>query len=66
MNTSEFARNSEHWLSIDGYSNYEVSWYGRVRNATTDRIMKPGLGGNGYLIINLMRLGGEKPLGGIN
>jgi hypothetical protein len=37
--------NREHWMSIDGYDNYEVSDYGRVRNITTERILKPGKSG---------------------
>jgi hypothetical protein len=34
------ARWEELWLPIRGYSNYEVSSQGRVRNLKTSRIMK--------------------------
>ena len=40
INTENLDKNCEHWASIDGYVNYEVSWFGRVRNATTGRILK--------------------------
>jgi hypothetical protein len=40
--------NREHWLAVDGYDNYEISDYGRVRNITTKRILKPGKYGKGY------------------
>jgi len=35
------ANNIEHWALIDGYDNYEVSSFGRVRNNNTNKIM-PG------------------------
>ena len=34
------ATNREIWRSMDGYANYEVSCFGRVRNAATERILK--------------------------
>ena len=52
-----FPTNSEIWKSIDCYKNYEVSWFGRVRNARTGRILKGGLNGGGYLHVNLSRNG---------
>ena len=55
MDTENLATNRENWRSIDGFSNYEVSWCGRVRNATTDRILKGGTGSNGYQIVVLCR-----------
>ena len=53
--TNMFPSNSEFWLSIDGYLNYEVSWFGRVRNATTGRILKPTENRGGYLYVNLSK-----------
>ena len=35
------ADNIENWLLIDGYDNYEVSSFGRVRNNRSSRILKP-------------------------
>ncbi len=55
-----FPTNSAIWKSIDGYSSYEVSWYGRVRNATTDKILKGGLSGPGYLTAGLHNNGEGK------
>ena len=56
VNTNELPKNSEHWASIDGYLNYEVSWFGRVRNATTGRIFKGGLT-KGYRTVCLSKEG---------
>ena len=58
--TSEFPTNREIWKSIDGYRNYEVSWFGRVRNARTGRILKHILAYNGYFIVNLYKAGKMK------
>ena len=55
MNTENLATNRENWKSIDGYSNYEVSWWGRVRNSKTGRILKSGDNGYGYLIVRLSK-----------
>ncbi len=60
MNTQEFPNNSEHWISIDGYTIYEVSWFGRVRNAETGRILKGGIGSHGYLTVGLCKKGKAK------
>ena len=32
--------NIEQWRLVDGYDNYEISSFGRVRNSTTSKIMK--------------------------
>ncbi len=57
MNTSELPKNNEQWASIDGYTNYEVSWFGRVRNSKTGRLLKPGIGSHGYLLVCLITEG---------
>ena len=55
MNTENLETNRENWKSIDGYRNYEVSWWGRVRNATTGRIMKGSITIGGYLVVGLRK-----------
>ena len=50
-----FPTNSEIWKSVDGYKNYEVSWFGRVRNAKTVRMLKPGTSTGGYLMVGLSK-----------
>ena len=50
-----FPGNREIWRSIDGYANYEVSSHGRVRNATTARILKPGIRKDGYQLVSLYK-----------
>lgn len=56
MNIADNIPNTvEHWLNIDGYDNYQVSNFGRVRNSTTDRILKPNDDGHGYLNISLCK-----------
>ena len=57
MNTQELPKHSEQWASIDGYKNYEVSWFGRVRNSKTGRILKPGIGSHRYLLVCLSKEG---------
>ena len=44
--------NIEQWRLVDGYDNYEVSSFGRVRNSTTSCIMKNQLNPRGYYQIN--------------
>ena len=55
VNTSNLESNREQWASIDGYRNYEISWWGRVRNIDTDRILKPGTGAGGYANVELSK-----------
>ncbi len=55
--TENLASNSEHWASIDGYRNYQVSWWGRVRNTKTGRILKPQTNTPGYLMVRLSKKG---------
>ena len=52
------ATNRERWKSVNGYANYEISSCGRVRNATTERMLKPS--DNGYQVINLRKNGKPK------
>ena len=47
------AMNIEHWALIDGYDNYEISSFGRVRNNKTSRIMKLNIDKDGYRVIGL-------------
>ena len=53
--TENLASNSEHWASIDGYRNYEVSWFGRVRKIDTSRILKNSLNKSGYFVVGLSK-----------
>ena len=46
---------NEEWRSINGYLNYQVSNIGRVRNATTGRILKPAKNHTGYLYVVLSK-----------
>ena len=57
IDTSELPKNSEQWASICGYRNYQVSWWGRVRNAKTGRILKSNLSSNTYLTLKLSKMG---------
>ena len=50
----------EHWASIDGYLNYQVSWWGRVTNTKTGRILKPGTSSHGYRYVALSKNGKVK------
>ncbi len=60
INIANLDSNIENWASIDGYLNYQVSWWGRVVNTTTGRILKGGLDGGGYLKVNLSKDGEVK------
>jgi hypothetical protein len=44
---------NECWRSVSGHINYQISNIGRVRNATTGRILKPDTSGRGYFTIRL-------------
>ena len=48
-------QNDEQWRMIDGYGNYSVSSFGRVKNSITSRILKPGNKGNGYRLVVLCK-----------
>ena len=56
----QIANNIEHWALIDGYDNYEISSFGRVRNNETCRILKGSNNGNGYNKITLCKEKKEK------
>ena len=45
--------NIERFKKIDGYDNYSVSTFDRVRNDTNNQILKPGGDGRGYYIVCL-------------
>ena len=55
INTENLDSNREQWASIDGYRNYEVSWFGRVRNIDTNRILKGIADTYGYCKVNLSK-----------
>ena len=57
VNKNELPKNSEEWAAIDGYKNYQVSWWGRVRNTKTGRILKPQTSTPGYLFVQLYKNG---------
>ena len=57
LQTTELPTNCEQWASISGYTNYEVSWFGRVRNSKTGRILKSNLSSNTYLTLGLSQSG---------
>jgi hypothetical protein len=50
----------ERWKVIDGYDNYSVSSFGRVKNTDTGRVLRGELGTHGYLIISLSKNGKGK------
>jgi hypothetical protein len=51
--------NVEVFRSVDGYENYAVSSFGRVKNTKTGRILKTRLN-SGYLLVNLYEDGVRK------
>ena len=51
---------NECWRSIDGYMNYQVSNVGRVRNVSTERILKPCVDIHGYHNVTLSKGGMAK------
>ena len=60
VNISNLDTTLEHWASIDGYLNYQVSWWGRVTNTKTGRILKPGTSTHGYRFVILSKNGKQK------
>ncbi len=53
VNISDLDKTIEHWASIDGYLNYQVSWFGRVVNTKTGRILRARICPQGYQRVNL-------------
>ena len=49
--------NSEIFVNIANFPNYQISNHGNVKNVKTNRILKPGKSSNGYLVVNLMNEG---------
>lgn len=47
----------ELWISIDGFSNYEASSDGRIRNRTTRKILRPNHNQKGYQQVSLYKDG---------
>lgn len=47
----------EVWKDIKGYHKYQVSNLGRVKNKISGQILRPGLGGVGYLTVALYQNG---------
>ena len=60
VNISNLDSTIEHWASIDGYLNYQISWWGRVVNTKTGRILKAGRSSNSYLTVVLCKEGKMK------
>ncbi len=54
------ATNRETWKSVNGFANYEISRCGRVRNATTERMLKTTTNAGDYQVINLTKNGKSK------
>ena len=52
----------EKWETIKTHTNYEVSNFGNVRNATARRILKPGNNGHGYSHVVLCECGKRKTI----
>lgn len=53
----------EHWIPIEGYSNYAVSNKGRIRNVTTGRYLNPSpVAGRGFLKVRLYNKDGGRSL----
>jgi hypothetical protein len=50
----------EQWLTIDEFPNYQVSNFGRVRNATTNKVLSPALKAEGYMKLMIFKERGGK------
>ena len=46
---------NEEWKLINGYENYSISSYGRVRNDKTGRILRASIDGHGYYKVGLCK-----------
>ena len=47
--------NTEAWRKIDGYDNYQISSFGKLKNVKSGRILKPQMDTHGYRHINLCK-----------
>jgi hypothetical protein len=45
----------EEYKTIEGYSKYEVSNFGNVRNCKTHRILTPKRNSTGFMLVNLYK-----------
>ena len=52
--------NIERFKRIDGYDNYSVLTFGRIRNDASNHILKLGKNGNGYYTVGLSKKGKSK------
>ena len=50
----------EEWRIVEDYHNYSISNYGRIKNTTTDKILKPKICANGRLVVVLCNGNGHK------
>lgn len=50
----------EIWKAIEGYPNYEVSSFGRVRNKITSRVLSQEIGTEGYPTIRIFNVEGKR------
>lgn len=44
---------TERWTGIDDYPNYEVGNSGKIRNASTGRVLKQSINPDGYYVVNI-------------
>jgi hypothetical protein len=59
---NEMQESFERWKEIDDYDNYSVSSFGRVRNDTTGKFLKAGIGTTGYYKVSLCKNGKGKTI----
>ena len=52
--------NVEVWKIINGYDNYQISSFGRVRNIISGNVLKPQVGTTGYYQVSLHKNGKSK------
>jgi len=63
-NVDDLFLDGEIWKDIDGYFDYQVSNFGRIKSLKfgKEKILKSGKSGNnGYLFVNLYKNGKKKP-----
>lgn len=50
-------KNNEIWKTIDGYEDYQVSSYGRVKSLKNgkEKILSPGISNDNYLLLSLYK-----------